>query len=250
MTEVTTPAPLLEARRLIKTYPVRGRMLGRPRRSIEALRGIDLDVAPGTIHGIIGPNGSCKSTLLRVVATLVLPNAGTVTVAGHDVVRAAIEVRRLIGLSTGEERSLYWRLSPRQNLEFAAALYKVPQPDQAISAVLELVGLTDDADRPVYGFSQGMSRRLGLARALLHEPPLLLLDEPTRSLDPTATTHFHDVLRSIQRERGVTTVMTTHDLDEAANCCDEVTALHEGRVTGHVSPGAEASPHRALSELV
>ena len=236
---------MLVATNLVKTFPVRGWLPGRPKREVEALRGIDLSIGLGSIHGIIGANGSGKSTFLRVVATLVLPDNGSVRVAGCDVVKEAQAVRRLIGLSTGEERSLYWRLSPRQNLQFAAALYGIPAPAGAIETVLEVVGLTEDADRPVFGFSQGMSRRLGLARALLHQPHVLLLDEPTRSLDPTATAHFHEVLRSIQRERGVTTIMSTHDLEEAATCCDEVTAFHQGRVTGHISPASEASPHRA-----
>jgi ABC-2 type transport system ATP-binding protein len=95
-----------------------------------------------------------------------------------------------------------------------------------------------------------MCRRLGLARALLHEPHLLLLDEPTRSLDPTATAQFHEVLRTIQRDRGVTTVMSTHDLEEAATCCDEVSGLRAGLVSGHVSPASESHPHRALRTLV
>ncbi|HEX3900484.1 MAG TPA: ABC transporter ATP-binding protein [Mycobacteriales bacterium] len=245
-----TTAPVLVAANLVKSFTVRGWLPGRPGRQVDALRGVDLTIRRGSIHGIIGANGSGKSTFLRIVATLVLPDSGTVTVAGHDVVADASAVRRLIGLSTGEERSLYWRLSPRQNLEFAAALYGIPAPASAIESVLDLVGLADNADRPVSGFSQGMCRRLGLARALLHEPHLLLLDEPTRSLDPTATADFHGVLRAIQRERGVTTVMSTHDLEEAASCCDEVSALREGQINGQVSPASEARPHRALAQLV
>lgn len=249
MTVVTT-APVLVAANLVKSFNLRGWLPGRPGRRVEALRGLDLTIDRGSIHGIIGANGSGKSTFLRIVATLVLPDSGTVTVAGHDVVTDALAVRRLIGLSTGEERSLYWRLSPRQNLEFAAALYGIQDPAAAIESVLDLVGLTDDADRPVSGFSQGMCRRLGLGRALLHEPHLLLLDEPTRSLDPTATAEFHEVLRAIQRDRGVTTVMSTHDLEEAANCCDQVSALRDGRINGQISPASQTRPHRALNQLV
>jgi ABC-2 type transport system ATP-binding protein len=245
-----TAAPVLVATNLVKSFRVRGWAPGRPKRQVQALRGVDLTIRRGSIHGIIGANGSGKSTFLRIVATLVLPDTGTVTVAGSDVVNDALAVRRLIGLSTGEERSLYWRLSPRQNLEFAAALNGISTPSAAIESVLETVRLADDADRPVSGFSQGMCRRLGLARALLHEPHLLLLDEPTRSLDPTATAHFHEVLREIQRDRGVTTVMSTHDLEEAATCCDEVSALRDGKISGQVSPASEGRPHRALAQLV
>ena len=242
-------ASRIEAHGLVKTFlprrPGRGPKVGVP-----ALQGLDLDVGAGTIHAIIGPNGSGKSTLLRVLATLVLPDSGVASIDGHDVVAEALTVRRLIGLSTGEERTLYWRLTARQNLEFAAALYGLGSASDAILGTLEVVGLAQDADRPVSGLSQGMARRLGLARALLHRPPVLLLDEPTRSLDPIAKDHFHEVLRRIQTEHGVTTILTTHDLREAAECCDEVSALLAGRITGHVAPGEEASPHQAVARLV
>ena len=250
MTASATTSPLIHTAGLAKTFAVGGFWPGRAKKHVPALAGVDLSVGAGTIHGIIGPNGSGKTTLLRILATMVLPDNGTARVGDADVVDRPLAVRRLIGFSTGEERSLYWRLSPRQNLEFAAALFGVADPTAAIPAALELVGLADDADRPVSGFSQGMARRLGLARALLHQPPVLLLDEPTRSLDPSATAHFHDVLRSIQRDRGVTTVLTTHDLAEAAECCDEVTALSAGRVAGRVTPATEASPRQAVSELL
>lgn len=242
-------ASRIAARGLVKTFRPR-RPGGAPKVGVPALQGLDLDVRAGTIHAIIGPNGSGKSTLLRVLATLVLPDDGTASIDGHDVVADALAVRRLIGLSTGDERSLYWRLTARQNLEFAAALYGLGSASDAITGTLEVVGLAQDADRPVSGLSQGMARRLGLARALLHRPPVLLLDEPTRSLDPTATDHFHQVLRRIQAEHRVTTVLTTHDLREAAACCDQVSALQAGRITGHVAPAEEASPHQAVARLV
>jgi ABC-2 type transport system ATP-binding protein len=218
--------------------------------SIPALRQVDLEVPAGSIHGIIGPNGSGKTTLLRILATTVLPDSGSALVCQHDVVRQARLVRRAIGLSTGEERSLYWRLSARHNLEFAAALQGIAQPDRAISSALQLVGLQDDADRPVSGYSQGMARRLGLARALLHRPAVLLLDEPTRSLDPAATRHLHQVLGQIREDRGVTTIMTTHDLEEAAAVCDQVSGLRLGQISGHVTPSAESRPHAALERLL
>lgn len=250
MTASSRPeASRIAARGLVKTFlPRRARRA--PRVGVPALQGLDLDVGAGTIHAIIGPNGSGKSTLLRVLATLVLPDSGTASVDGHDVVAEPLAVRRLIGLSTGDERSLYWRLTARQNLEFAAALYGLGTAEDAIESTLLVVGLERDADRPVSGFSQGMARRLGLARALLHQPPVLLLDEPTRSLDPAAADHFHQVLRRIQVEHGVTTILTTHDLREAAGCCDQVSALQAGRITGHVAPRDEPSPHQAVSRLV
>ena len=242
--------PVVVTEGIRKSYVVRGRLSGRRRAEIPALRGVDLDLPARAIGGIIGPNGSGKSTLLRILATTVLADEGVAHVGGFDVTRQPRAVRRQLGLSTGEDRSLYWRLTARQNLEFAAALYGIPQPSTAIESVLVLVGLEADADRPVSGLSQGMSRRLGLARALLHQPSVLLLDEPTRSLDPAATEHFHDVLRQIRRQRGVTTLMTTHDLDEAAECCDVVWCLQNGRITGRVHPAAEDRPRQTLARLV
>ncbi|MBA2280261.1 MAG: ABC transporter ATP-binding protein [Acidimicrobiia bacterium] len=218
-----------------KRFAVRGWRPGRPKEVIHALRGVDLEVPAGTVHGVIGPNGSGKSTLLRVLATLVLADTGRATVAGHDVVDDPMAVRRSIGLSTGEERGVYWRLTARQNLEFAAALHRLPDAAERVPTALAEAGLADVADRPVSGFSQGMARRLGLARAMLHRPPVLLLDEPTRSLDPVAREDFHAAALGVRDRLGVTVLITTHDLAEAASICDEVSILHAGRVVGRTA---------------
>jgi ABC-2 type transport system ATP-binding protein len=242
--------PVVAAEGLAKSFMLRGWRPGRPKGAVLALAGVDLAVRRGSIHGVIGPNGSGKSTLLRILGTMVLPDGGSARIDGHDVVADPLAVRRRIGLSTGEERGTYWRLSARHNLEFMAALFGMGAASQEIDAMLELVGLEGEADRPVSGFSQGMARRLGLARAMLHRPPVLLLDEPTRSLDPAATEHFHHILQRVREHHGVTTILTTHDLGEAATVCDDVSAMHSGRITGHVSPDAESSPHQAVSRLV
>ncbi|MBV9411219.1 MAG: ABC transporter ATP-binding protein, partial [Acidimicrobiia bacterium] len=243
-------APALEAIDVRKRFEVRGWVPGRPRASVEALRGATLTVARDTIHGVIGPNGSGKSTLLRVLATLVIADSGQARVNGHDVRREERAVRRVIGFTTGEERSLYWRLTARQNLEFAAQLYHLKKPKAAVTHALEVVGLAADAERPVSGFSQGMSRRLGLARAILHEPPVLLLDEPTRSLDPTARAEFQEVLRVLRREKGVTTLLTTHDLGEASAVCDRVSVLYHGQFANHLASADEELLVAALDRLV
>jgi ABC-2 type transport system ATP-binding protein len=242
--------PAIHTVGLQKEFLLRGWWPGRPRGVVHALRGADLHVKPGTTHGVMGPNGSGKSTLLRILATLITPDGGTATVSGLDAEGDAGRVRRLIGFSTGEERSLYWRLTARQNLEFAAALHHLPEPRRAIDSALALVQLLDDADRPVSGFSQGMIRRLGLARAVLHEPPILLLDEPTRSLDPVARSEFQAVVTRLRNDRGVTTLITTHDLGEAVAVCDEVSVLSNGEIVDHLTPVDEPTVDRALRRLV
>jgi ABC-2 type transport system ATP-binding protein len=221
----------------------------RPKATVDALRGASLTVAHGTIHGVMGPNGSGKTTLLRVLATLVIADAGHASVGGYDVDRDAQSVRRMIGLSTGEERSLYWRLTARQNLEFAAALHGIGRPEQAIARALAIVRLDHEADRPVSGFSQGMSRRLSLARAILHEPDVLLLDEPTRSLDRAARAEFQHVLQALRTEREVTTLLTTHDLGEAASVCNRVSVLREGQFVAHLADVDESSLDAVLRQL-
>jgi len=212
-----------------KRFPVRGWIPGRPRAHVIALDGIDLCVAAGSVHGLIGPNGSGKSTLLRILATLVLPTTGSAVLGGVDVAAHPLEARRRIGLSTGEERSHYWRLTGRQNLEFYAALFRLPRPRLRIDAVIAELELGDAADRPAGGYSQGMLRRLGLARAVLHEPAVLLLDEPARSLDPLARQRFHELVLGMRDRLGTTVLIATHDLAEAAEICDAVSVLSHGR---------------------
>jgi ABC-2 type transport system ATP-binding protein len=236
----------VRAVRITKHFDVRGRVPWRPLAVIRALRDATLSVEPGTIHGVMGPNGSGKTTLLRILATLVIADSGDASVCGHDVDLDAGDVRRSIGFTTGEERSLYWRLTARQNLEFVAAIYQLPRPVEALQRALDTVGLTDAAERPVSGFSQGMSRRLGLARALLHEPKVLLLDEPTRSLDPAAREEFQEVLKTLRAEHGVTTLLTTHDLGEAISVCDRVSVLRDGVFVEHLAGADEAVLHAAL----
>jgi ABC-2 type transport system ATP-binding protein len=241
--------PAVEAFDLRKRFVVRGWIPGRPKAAVDALRGTTITVDHGTIHGVMGPNGSGKSTLLRVLATLVIADGGIARVNGHDVHLEEKAVRRVIGFTTGDERSLYWRLTARQNLEFSAALYRQRRPAEVVAHALDVVGLADEADRPVSGFSQGMSRRLGLARAILHEPPVLLLDEPTRSLDPAARAEFQEVLRRLRRVKGVTTLMTTHDLGEAAAVCDRVSVLAHGGFVEHLASADERLLADALGRL-
>ena len=231
---------------LEKRFAVPGWRPGRPRAWVEALRGLDLDVRAGAVHGLIGPNGSGKSTLLRILATLIIPDRGSASVDGLDALASPVEVRRRIGFSTGEERSVYWRLTARQNLEFAAALHRLNPPEPRIAEALAHADLSDEADRPVSGFSQGMARRLGLARALLHAPRILLLDEPTRSLDPVAREQFHEVLLGLRDRSGVTVLMATHDMGEAATICDEVSVLVDGRIVEHGPPGDAEALEAAL----
>lgn len=230
---------------LHKRFGVRGWRPGRPRSFVDALNGASLSVERGSVHGIIGPNGSGKSTLLRVLATLIIPDSGSATVDGYHVVENALDVRRRIGFSTGEERSVYWRLTARQNLDFAAALHHLPDPSERVARALRTADLLEVADRPVSGFSQGMARRLGLARSMLHEPPVLLLDEPTRSVDPVARDELHRTVCTL-RDAGTTIVLTTHDLAEAAAICDQVSVLHAGSVVRQFASASEGELHDEL----
>jgi ABC-type multidrug transport system ATPase subunit len=145
---------------------------------------------------------------------------------------------------------VYWRLTARQNLAFAAALQHRRDAGDRVEAVLATAGLARDADRPVSGFSQGMLRRLGLARALLHEPPVLLLDEPTRSLDPVARDEFHAVLAAHHERHGTTVVIATHDLIEAAALCSHVSVLRAGTVVERIAATSPGDLDAELRRLV
>jgi ABC-type multidrug transport system ATPase subunit len=198
-----------------------------------ALEDIDLSVVRGECFGILGENGAGKSTLFRILATLVRPDAGTARIGGLDVVRDGVGVRRLLAPVTASERSLYWRVSAEENLRLYAALYGLEPPVAAerIREVLELLGLAEAGRKQVGLFSSGMKQRLLLGRALLGRPEVLLLDEPTRSLDPVSARDFRSFLRREVRDTRQTTILlATHDHAEVTDLCDRVAVLDRGRV--------------------
>ena len=199
---------------------------------VTALAGVDLNVARGEIVALLGPNGAGKSTLLRILGTTVTPDAGSVSIAGVDAVADPAEARRRVGLMIGDERSFYWRLSGRRNLAFFAALHGMRRGEASARAavLLDAVGLAQAADRPVLGYSSGMRARLSLARALLTDSPLLLLDEPTQNLDPLAASQFREMALSLAHDRAAGILFATHDLHEAVAIADRITVLSEGRV--------------------
>lgn len=195
-----------------------------------ALDDIDFAVETGEIHGLLGPNGAGKTTLTKILSTVLLPSSGQARVFGHDVQREDSIVRGEIGLMLGGDRGLYRELSASDNLRFWGSVYRVPRRTlvAGIPAALEQVGLSG-VHAPVRAFSRGMQQRLHLARALVHRPRLLLLDEPTMGLDPAAALAFRDLVRALQA-RGTTILLTTHDMAEAEALCGRVTFLDGGRI--------------------
>jgi ABC-2 type transport system ATP-binding protein len=194
-------------------------------------------VDAGEVFGILGPNGAGKTTTMRMLATLLEPTSGRATVLGHDLGSDARAIRRRLGAVLSGERSLYWKLTARENLEYFAALYHVPPSEvrARIDAILETVHLTDRADDYVEKFSTGMRQRLVLARALLPDPELLLLDEPTVGLDPQAARDLRE--RVIQlRDEGRTVLLTTHYMEEADQLCDRIAIVDHGRIVALDTP--------------
>jgi ABC-2 type transport system ATP-binding protein len=203
---------------------------------VRALDGLSLRVLPGTVVGIVGPNGAGKTTLIDAICGLVRPSKGTVRVLGEDAANHSAALRARIGVLP-QETALYDEVTARQNLRFAAALYGVSE--KGIPEVLELVGLSARAGDVVRGFSGGMQRRLAIARALLHDPPLLILDEPTVGVDVEARHQIWAHIRSL-RAGGRTVVLTTNYLDEAEALCDRVAILRAGRLVAEDTPAALA----------
>ncbi len=201
-----------------------------------ALAGVDLAVRSGTVLGLLGPNGAGKTTAVRVLATLLAPDAGHATVGGYDVVRQAHQVRQLIGM-TGQYASVDETLTGAENLQLIARLLGVPRA-QAKARARELLAqfeLSDAASRAAKTYSGGMRRRLDLAASLVGRPPMLYLDEPTTGLDPRARTELWDLIRRMVAE-GVTVLLTTQYLDEADELADEIVVVDHGRVIATGTP--------------
>jgi ABC-2 type transport system ATP-binding protein len=236
-----------------KQFPVRRRWaemvrhpFARPRAPV--LREVSCAVAEGEFFGLLGPNGAGKTTLFKMLATLVLPDGGTATVGGFDVVADAARVRQVLAPVIADERSLYWRLTAFQNLELFAALQGMRGATvrARVSDVLDVVGLGDTASKIVGAFSSGMKQRLLIARALVARPRILLLDEPTRSLDPISARAFRTFLREeISGRQGCTVLLATHSADEVMELCDRVAVLDHGRL---LATGSTVSLARQLGD--
>jgi oleandomycin transport system ATP-binding protein len=216
---------VIEAEGLVKSFG-----------ATRALQGIDLTVPRGTVLGVLGPNGAGKTTAVRILATLLTPDAGHARVGGHDVVRDAQAVRRSIGL-TGQYASVDEDLTGRQNLVLFGRLLDLRLPDARARAteLLEWFGLTDAADRMAKTYSGGMRRRLDLAASLVGRPEVIFLDEPTTGLDPSKREDMWDVIRSLVAD-GSTVLLTTQYLDEADALADSITVIDHGRVIAHDTP--------------
>ncbi|MEN3328592.1 MAG: type transport system ATP-binding protein [Acidobacteriota bacterium] len=234
----------ISIRNLSKTYPVPFRRLRaffrRPLNDpVEALRDVSFEVETGEIFGLIGRNGAGKTTLTKIVATLVQPTTGSVAVNGHDSVSNDEHVRRQIGLSTAEERSFYWRLTSEQNLLFFARLHGLSDrvAKQRIKEVFSKLELDEVARRRFGELSTGNKQRLAVARALLASPPVLLLDEPTRSLDPLAAARMRELIQSLaNQDPPVTILLTSHNLAEVETLCARVAIISRGRIRAIDTP--------------
>ena len=194
-----------------------------------ALNNVSFSASGGEVIALLGPNGSGKTTTLKLISTLLLPDTGSVRIGGFDSVRDSGKVRRQVGVAVATERSFFPRLSARENLDFFAALDEVPRRERPrrIREVLSETGLDEQADTLVVKFSSGMYQRLGLARALIKRPAILLLDEPTRSLDAAATSHLWETIRALARQN-TTVFLATHNFSEAAALADRLLLLNHG----------------------
>jgi ABC-2 type transport system ATP-binding protein len=201
--------------------------------TVPALRGVSFDVKPGEVVALVGANGAGKSTLLRILTTLLLPTSGRAEVCGLDVAREPAKVRRRLGYHTGADACLYARLSGRENLELFAELNNLPRIEAShrIADLTGLLGLGELLDRQVRTLSTGNIHRLGLARAMLHQPSVLVLDEPTRSLDPLAAAEFRRfLLQRIVAELGTTVLFASHTLAEVEHLAGRIAVLDKGRL--------------------
>jgi ABC-2 type transport system ATP-binding protein len=194
---------------------------------------ISLQIERGELFGLLGQNGAGKTTLIKMLCTALLPSSGSAAIAGYDIIRQTRQVRERIGLVSGEERSFYWRLTGRQNLEFFAALNHVPAATarERIGTLLERVGLAEHADQPFRTYSSGMRQKLGIARGLLNNPQVLFMDEPTRSLDPISAQAMRSfVSEYIIGELGCTVILATHSMAEAEELCDRLAFVRTGQM--------------------
>jgi ABC-2 type transport system ATP-binding protein len=221
---------------LTKTFKVKTQpssFLHRKTTTVNAIDDLNLEIRKGELFGLLGPNGAGKTTLVKMLCTLLPPDSGTALINGYDIEKQPMMVKRSLGtLFSVGERGFFWRLNGYRNLEFFAAIYNVPRQkrQQRILEVLKLVGLEKSAFELYQKYSGGMKRRLSLARTLLPDPPVLLLDEPTTGLDVISSRNIREFVRKTVDETGKTVLYTTHYIEEASQICDRIGILNSGRI--------------------
>jgi ABC-2 type transport system ATP-binding protein len=244
--------PAIEAVDLVRTYRTHTGVIRRRPLTVDAVRGISFEVAPGELFGLLGPNGAGKTTTIKMLITLLLPTSGTARVMGFDVVSQTTDVRQRIGYVFGGDRGLYDRVSGLDNLRYFAELYGVDpgQQRRRIEALLELVGLTGRENEKVEGYSRGMRQRLHIARGLLHDPEVIFMDEPSIGLDPVGARELRQTVRSLV-DAGKTVLLTTHYMFEADALCDRIAVINTGRIVA-LGTGADlkgAIANRTIVEI-
>ncbi len=242
----------IEARQLVKKFPARvgtgdKNSTPAPKRGLfakkepktvfTAVNGVDLQIERGEIFGLLGPNGAGKSTTIRMLCTLLEPTSGTAQVNGFDIVKQANDVRRSLGTVLAGERSIYWKLTGRENLEYFAALYHIPTiiAKKRVEELIERMEIKDRANELVEKYSTGMRQRIAIAKALLARPPIILLDEPTLGLDPQAARRVRELIAELKRE-GHTILLTTHYMEEADQLSDRIGIIDTGKVIALDTP--------------
>jgi len=236
---------MIEMIDLTKIFTIRKRKLfafhsSMDHKTIKALDHVNLKVRPGELFGLLGPNGAGKTTLIKLLSTLLIPDEGTAYVNGFSILEDPMNVRKSIGtLFSVGDRGFFWRLDGYKNLEFFASIYNVPRNKrkERIQQLLEIVGLSHESSIIYQRYSLGMKRKLMLARALLPDPPILFLDEPTANLDPISARSIRSYIKTtLSQDFKKTIIYTTHNIEEAAELCDRICVLHVGHVLALDTP--------------
>jgi len=221
---------------------------------VRAVDGVSFTIEKGELFGLLGPNGAGKTTLIKCISTLLIPDGGTAKIGGYDIYAESLQVRRHIGVLTGGERSLYWKLTPVENLRYFSALYGVPRKlmKDRIDYLLDLMGLKDKAKTRVEKLSSGMKQKLSLARVLMHDPHILLVDEPTLGLDPYFARFIRDFVKNeLNKKLHKTILLTTHYMDEADELCDRIAFMNQGKIEALDTPERlkQSMPQKQVLEI-
>ena len=226
---------MIQAEHLSKTYVLKEKshLFGKKKvRQISAVRDISLEIPKGKITGVLGINGAGKTTTIRMLASLITPTSGSLTMDGVDAVKNHLWVKERINMISGGERNLYWRLTAQENLRYFGSLYGIGKKEleERIGELLKTVGLEEAKDIPVERYSKGMKQRLQIARGLINEPEYLFLDEPTLGLDILIAKEIRELIHSLAKERGKGILLATHYISEAEELCDYIYVLDQGQI--------------------